>query len=536
MSAQSIARWNAIPMYRPDTDKQEQVQSVQNQTISMKRSHQGIDDGDDDDDVSLVSRSPSPAPDAMDIEKYDEYVRGPEREVITVETKIKSTNKGFAMLAKFGWLEGQPLGLSADARVDPIPFHVKNDLTGLGKTTQDFRMIETTVAERRKLDSERQRKETEDQRKAREDNAARRAALKSEITDTLKAFYCSLCEKQFQNVAQYDEHTNSYAHHHKARLRDMQANTRITSQEDVDKRKEKERKREEKELRKIAKAAGIKMAKPPIAPTTVAPPAPAAEASLPSEAQSNSFKKAGWATVSTAVEPATGFKRSGWASMDSGASSAPSAPLPPPPPPLVSSPPPAARSAAGASPIFRTGGWTSLDVGSSQSVTSPLMNTAPPPPPNVAPPPPPGPPMNAPPPGGPPPFPPANARPPSVPLPPPSAPPPFPPTTGGWGTLSDSRRWDQNFTSAPKFSQPPPVPPPSAPPPTTGGWGSAALVSDTRRWDQSFAPAPTFSQPSPPAAAAPPTASLKAAVPQLAAPQAKTGWQQWKQGTGSKRR
>jgi Wiskott-Aldrich syndrome protein len=29
-------------------------------------------------------------------------------------------------------------------------------------------MIETTVAERRKLDSERQRKETEDQRKARE--------------------------------------------------------------------------------------------------------------------------------------------------------------------------------------------------------------------------------------------------------------------------------------------------------------------------------------------------------------------------------
>jgi len=54
------------------------------------------------------------------------------------------------------------------ARIDPIPFQIKNDLTGLGKTTQDFRMIETTVAERRKLDSERQRRETEDQRKARE--------------------------------------------------------------------------------------------------------------------------------------------------------------------------------------------------------------------------------------------------------------------------------------------------------------------------------------------------------------------------------
>jgi hypothetical protein len=78
-----------------------------------QRSHQDIDD-DDDDGVSLVSRSPSPTPDTMDIEKYDEYVRGPEREVITVETKIKSTNKGFEMLARLGWSEGQPLGLSAD--------------------------------------------------------------------------------------------------------------------------------------------------------------------------------------------------------------------------------------------------------------------------------------------------------------------------------------------------------------------------------------------------------------------------------------
>jgi hypothetical protein len=41
-------------------------------------------------------------------------------------------------------------------------------LTGLGKTTQDVRMIETTVAQRRELDSERQQKESEEQRKLRE--------------------------------------------------------------------------------------------------------------------------------------------------------------------------------------------------------------------------------------------------------------------------------------------------------------------------------------------------------------------------------
>jgi Wiskott-Aldrich syndrome protein len=79
-------------------------------------------DGDDsDDDVSLVSRSPSPvAQDQMDIDKYDDYVRGPVREVITVDTKIKSTNKGFKMLSKLGWVEGQPLGLSQDGVLSPL--------------------------------------------------------------------------------------------------------------------------------------------------------------------------------------------------------------------------------------------------------------------------------------------------------------------------------------------------------------------------------------------------------------------------------
>ena len=49
-----------------------------------------------------------------DVYSYDEHVPGVAREVVTVETKIKSSNKGFAMLAKMGWTEGSPLGLSGD--------------------------------------------------------------------------------------------------------------------------------------------------------------------------------------------------------------------------------------------------------------------------------------------------------------------------------------------------------------------------------------------------------------------------------------
>lgn len=78
--------------------------------------HDGGDDDDSEDNISLVSRTPSPPPpdDRMDVDKYDEYARGAAHEVITVDTKIGSTNKGFAMLAKLGWVEGQPLGLSGD--------------------------------------------------------------------------------------------------------------------------------------------------------------------------------------------------------------------------------------------------------------------------------------------------------------------------------------------------------------------------------------------------------------------------------------
>ena len=53
-------------------------------------------------------------------------------------------------------------------RVDPVPFTLKSDLSGLGKYRQDFEVIETTVAQRRNLDSERMQHETDEQRQKRE--------------------------------------------------------------------------------------------------------------------------------------------------------------------------------------------------------------------------------------------------------------------------------------------------------------------------------------------------------------------------------
>jgi hypothetical protein len=65
---------------------------------------------DDDGDIDISVDPSDSAPDIMDT---DDYEHGP-HEVITVDTKINSSNKGFVMLAKLGWSEGQPVGLSED--------------------------------------------------------------------------------------------------------------------------------------------------------------------------------------------------------------------------------------------------------------------------------------------------------------------------------------------------------------------------------------------------------------------------------------
>ena len=177
---------------------------------------------------------------------------------------------------------------------------------------------------------------------------ARKAALENEISSTLKAFYCALCDKQFKNVAQYDEHTNSYAHHHKARFKDMQANVRLKPKEEIDKRKEKERKREEKELRKIAAANGIKMAKPnpPIVGDTMVLAAGA-------QVESSSSAPLGRTNWTAGLgEPGQTLPRSGWAAVGSMGMDRPT-------------PQDASASRPSAPPAFRTAGWTSLDTGSS---------------------------------------------------------------------------------------------------------------------------------------------------------------------------
>ena len=76
--------------------------------------------------MAVGFRSPSPLDsmqvDDNDLFKYDDYARGYEKDVVTVDTKIPSSNKGFGMLMKLGWVEGQGLGVAGDGKPPGDPF------------------------------------------------------------------------------------------------------------------------------------------------------------------------------------------------------------------------------------------------------------------------------------------------------------------------------------------------------------------------------------------------------------------------------
>lgn len=166
----------------------------------------------------------------------------------------------------------------------------------------------------------------------------------------------------------------------------------VGSQEEVDKRKEKERKREEKELRKLAKAAGIKLAKPPAVPKTSSTTLGGDTTdTVPSssEPDSDSMRQpasdSGWPSVaatSAGVGPSSSVQlptstsnpnitASGWTSLGS------TNEIPPRVAQQVHSSTNYAAVPNTCAPTFRTGGWSSLETTTRGQPTPPPPNAQP---------------------------------------------------------------------------------------------------------------------------------------------------------------
>ncbi|SGZ24880.1 BQ5605_C023g09751 [Microbotryum silenes-dioicae] len=408
--------------------------------------------------------------------------------------ELQEHNVGMKMLLRLGWTQGKGLGKEGQGRLVPIDPTSTGNLLGIGKAALDARMLEASSnlsSRPRELESQRIAKETPDQREARLAKAKFEEKVKNEVAETLRKFNCDICNKFYTTVGQYDEHTNSYDHHHRARAvatKQMQLD-RAKANGEADKRREKERKREEKEMRKLMEKAGVKVPLDNVVHVATTAPA-VVEAKKVKEVKksgaggwvkfgggrfapvgpsSSSLVTSTSTPTSSAFNPVGGFapisstssstsspkperydsplapKASGWSSIAPSTS----------PTDSQSAHIPTKSARITAPPRFRAGG--TIEPSPVFDAAAPTTTT--PRPPRHLPPPPPPPPSV--------PF--GRPFPPSVAPPPP---PLLPPPNVITATVSKPR-WNDIPTSAPPplpaYNAPPPPPPPPSNPPTNPG-------------------------------------------------------------------
>ncbi|KAK4052838.1 hypothetical protein OIV83_002125 [Microbotryomycetes sp. JL201] len=385
----------------------------------------------------------------------------PQRDDASDAADETALNIGMRMLLKLGWTQGRGLGKDLQGRVEPIDPKDNSAMLGLGKARMDTRSKpaqESSKAlgsqERRRINEKRDWQVAERAQKLisirspDSERAAHVAQVKADVAASLDKFRCDICDKAYANVSQYNEHLNSYDHHHRARaVATKQAEKeRLVATGAADKRREKERKREEKELAKMMGAAGVK---PSILnPTGTSDKLPVGQGSA-GLAATNPVKRSGFVKVGTiaaapssgktsdsdvVVPKASGFKKSGWTTRQEPSASQSSQPI-------------VTTSKTYSAPAFRSAGAfelskATLGTGSNPdpvAVTSGRPLNELPRPPSFDPPPPPPPPADL----APPPPPPSAEN---VPRPPPAAAPTFNPRS--FFVQRDNRTTEQ--TSAPR--------------------------------------------------------------------------------------
>ena len=181
---------------------------------------------------------------------------------VNTDAPIGADNRGYKLLLKMGWREGTGIGKEGSEGIT-APVGVTNALDetqsvlGIGKAAQYSSVLNDTAGgtgeKRRRLESNRDAP-TLALREAAEAAADRRAV---ERKAELSAFFCDCCNKQYANVAQWQEHLSSYGHNHARNMRALRA-------AEAERRKahgglSKEEKRS-KEARREAKALARRMA------------------------------------------------------------------------------------------------------------------------------------------------------------------------------------------------------------------------------------------------------------------------------------
>ncbi|CAG8503449.1 8139_t:CDS:2 [Paraglomus brasilianum] len=133
----------------------------------------------------------------------------------SMDVHLPESNIGYQLLLKMGWKVGAGLGVSQQGRKDPIRIEIKADSLGVGKQEEEDYYHITSTSRRKALDSEKFAEETEEERKRREDKVQKQETLKKELNTIKAAFYCALCDKQYNRISEYEVHLSSYDHNHR---------------------------------------------------------------------------------------------------------------------------------------------------------------------------------------------------------------------------------------------------------------------------------------------------------------------------------
>jgi hypothetical protein len=165
----------------------------------------------------------------------------------SLDVPIGCECRGYTLLQKMGWRPGDGLGRLSDGRVEPVPLISNDSLLGLGKASEYDRVAVEATETRKATTAETLLVEEADDRarEARQERNAHEAKVQVALKEALAEFYCTCCNKQYQNAMEMDNHLSSYDHHHVKRFKEMK------EVENARKRQE----REAKDARKLAKAA-----------------------------------------------------------------------------------------------------------------------------------------------------------------------------------------------------------------------------------------------------------------------------------------
>lgn len=191
--------------------------------------------------------------------------------------------------------------------MDPIRIELKEDSLGIGKAEELMSNHVSSTAKRKAMEMEKQLDESSQQKEERVTKVEKTLAIAKELEQVKRAFYCELCDKQYKKISEYEQHLQSYDHHHKKRFKDMKESARQSNanQQEREKKLAREKKREERELKRMQDALLKRTGAAPPPPKT-APPPPLATTS----------STGGWSTVNAGSGGWTSQSTTSWSTVD----------------------------------------------------------------------------------------------------------------------------------------------------------------------------------------------------------------------------